>query len=159
MCRVWKDLATVKYVHIAVFLSTQKGNYIKYTRHNIYVGMIRSIYPFKVKTINTGILQDWKHDWYFLPSLIHLFNWSTKIYEAFATFPTLLHKSILSYFQRHQLFPCLLCEFGGRLKMPRNSWTSPLGECYAPDPLSGGLCDLFGQESMGKWHGVLLMQG
>ena len=51
MCLVWKIWATVKYIHITAYFHPE-GDCIKYTGHNIYTGMIKSIYLFKIKTIN-----------------------------------------------------------------------------------------------------------
>ena len=68
MCLVWKFWATVKYIHITAFFHPE-GDCIKYTGHNIYPGMIKSIYLFKRKTINNRHTEALKTE-LVLPSLI-----------------------------------------------------------------------------------------
>lgn len=68
MCLVWKFWATVKYICITAFFHPE-GDCIKYTGHNIYPGMIKSIYLFKRKTINNRHTEALKTE-LVLPSLI-----------------------------------------------------------------------------------------
>lgn len=72
MYLVWKVLTTFEYIHIVAFFHPE-GNCIKYTGYNIYIGMIKSIYLFKIKTINNRHSAALK-TLLVLLSLIHLFN-------------------------------------------------------------------------------------
>jgi hypothetical protein len=104
--------------------------------------MIKFISWFKIKTDNNRHAASLKK-FYFLSSLIHLLDQSTKILGAFAKGPTLACKRYSDVFKK-SLFLCIFYESHGRWKWPEILQLVSLGVVCVPAWMDK-VCDLFGQ--------------